>query len=496
VALALFLAITAIWTPAFLEIRLSPYKSLSYALLLPDAELVSQEWNGFSRVDVVRSESIRSLPGRGFRCPDLPPPQIGLTVDGDDLNPISQISPGFTEATFTDCLLLGLPYRLRPNARALILEPGGGFDVLVALAEGAQSITAVEPNPLIIEAVQAQGAWAGDLYDDPRVDVVSEEGRSFAQRAHSQYDIVTLSLTAPHRAVTSGAYSLAEDYRYTVEAFADYMARLEDGGLLVVTRWLQVPPSESIRAFALTVEAIEQAGDDPRTSIVALRSYQQMLILARKGPFTEEEMDAVRTFAAPRAFDLVYLPYIRPDEANQHNIMQEPVYYRACVELLESDDRSAWYRDYPFDVRPPTDNHPFFGHYFTWGQAPEVLAMAGHTWQPFGGAGYFVLLALLGLSVLAAGALIVLPLTVRRRKLTGQRKSLGATLTYFALLGLGYLCVEIPLLQRFILFLGNPAYAMATVLFALLMFSGLGSLLSRRVPLRRVLILLPLAAGG
>jgi hypothetical protein len=495
IALVFLLVLAALQPPSFLRIRLSPYKSLSYALLLPDAELVFQEWNGFSRVDVVASQSIRSLPGRGFRCAALPPPQMGLTVDGDDLSPISQIAPGFSEAGYTDCLLLALPYRLRPNAQALILQPRGGFDVLVALAEGAEEITAVEPNPLIVQAVRSQGAWAGDLYDDKRVSVFTEEGRSYARRTRERYDIVVLSLTSPQRPITSGAYSLAEDYRYTVEAYADYVARLDDDGLLVVVRWLQVPPSESLRAFGLAVEAVEQAGGDPHTSIVALRSYQQMLILARKGPFTEDELATIRAFATPRAFDLVYLPGIRPDEVNQHNVMQAPVYHQACVELLKADDRNVWYHDYEFDVAPPTDDHPFFGHFFKWAQAPDVLAMAGHTWQPFGGAGYFVLLALLGLGVVAAGVLIVLPLgAYRRERLHG--KSLGATLVYFALLGLGYLCVEIPLLQRFILFLGHPAYAMAAVLFALLLFSGLGSLLSRRVPLRLVLLSLPLTVAG
>ena len=494
--LILILILAALRLPTSLEIKLSPYKSLSYALLYPDAELIFRRWNGFSRVDVVRSASIRSLPGHGFLCLGQPPPQLGLTVDGDDLSPISHVEPGFTSVAFTDCLLTTLPYRLRPQAHTLVLEPRGGFDVLVALAEGARAVTAVEAHPLIVEAVRAQGAWAGDLYDDPRVTVVEEEGRAYTRRARGQYDVVVLALTSPQRIVASGAYSLAEDYRYTVQAFTDYLARLDEGGLLVVARWLQVPPSESIRAFALAVEAVERSGGNPRTSIVALRSYQQMLLLVRRGAFTEEELAAVRAFAATRAFDLVYLPGIRPDEVNRYNVLPEPDYYRACVGLLEAVDRGAWYRAYPFDVEPPDDDRPFFGHFFKWRQAPDVLAMAGHTWQPFGGAGYFVLLALLALSLIAAGVLILLPLAVRGRAGVGRGGQLGAVLGYFALLGLAYLCVEIPLLQRFILFLRHPAYAMATVLFALLLFSGLGSLLSGRVPLWGVLILLPVLVGG
>ncbi len=486
----------AFQTPSFFEIRLSPYKSLSYALRYPDAMLTFQRWNGFSRVDVVQSSSIRSLPGRGFRCAQSPPAQKGLTVDGDDLNPITHVAPGFERLPFTDCLLSALPYRLRAGGRALVLGSRGGFDLLVALSEGAEAVIAVEANPLIVEAVREQGAWAGELYDEPRVTVAIEGGRSYARRSRALYDVVALSLTTPQRPVTSGAYSLGEDYRYTVQAFVDYMSRLDEGGILVVSRWLQTPPSESIRAFALAVEAVERTGGDPHRSLVALRSYQQMLILARKGPFTEDELTVVRDFASERFFDLVYLPDICPDEVNLHNVMPDAAYHRACIDLLEAEDRRLWYQAYPFDVQPPTDNRPFFGHFFKWGQTGEVLAMAGHTWQPFGGAGYFVLLALLALAVVAAVVLIVSPLALRRRRLRHRAGPVWATLGYFALLGVGFLFVEIPLLQKFILFLGHPAYAMATVLFAVLLFSGVGSLLSHRAPLRWVLISLPVLIGG
>jgi spermidine synthase len=478
--------------PAFLQVRMSPYKSLSYLLLYPDAEVLFRRANGFSRVDVVRSDSIRSLPGSGFRCAADLPTQLGLTVDGEDMSPISQVEVGLAPLPFTDCLLTALPYRLRPEASALVLDPRGGFDLLVALSEGAQTVTAVEPNPLIVRAVREQGAWAGALLEDPRVDVVEEMGRAYVRRTGRRYDVVQLALTSSQRPVMSGAYSLAEDYRYTIEAFTDYMSVLEDAGLLVITRWLQVPPSESVRAFALAVEAIERNGGSPRLSLVALRSYQQMLILARQGSFTARELAAIRRFAATRAFDLVYLPDLRPEEVNRHNVLDEPVYSQACLALVSAEDREAWYRTRPFNVKPPEDDWPFFGHYFKWRQAPDVLAMAGHIWQPFGGMGYFVLLALLLLAILAAGVLIVAPLALRRRSVQQQGQPVAVVLAYFALLGLGYMAIEVPLLQRFILFLAHPAYAIAVVLFALLLFSGIGSVLSHRVRLDVVLAILPL----
>jgi spermidine synthase len=526
------LFLTAFHLPPVLEIRLSPYKGLSYALLYPDSRLLFRAWNGISRVDVVESSLIRSLPGQGIACRGQPPPQRALFLDGDDLSPITHVTDPAELAPLTDCLLTALPYRLRPGARALVLDPRGGWDLWVALAEGARSVTAVEPNPLVVAAVRAQGAWAGNLYDRPDVALFVEDGRAFLARAGPEYDVILIALPAPYHPVTSGAYSLAENYRYTVESFVAAMRRLTDGGLFGVVRWTQSPPSEEVRAFALAVEAVERTGGDPARSLVALRSYNQMLILARRGPFTAPELAAIRQFAAARSLDLVYAPDIRPEEANRYNVMPTPEHYLAFVGLMEAEDRTRWLAAYPFDVAPPTDDRPFFGHFFRWRQVPEVLAMAGHVWQPFGGAGYLVPLALLGIAVVAAAGLILLPLAgqwngiypvqdgmnpglrgrinpalqdragewngiypvqdgmnpgLRGRINLQGRINPALRLAPFGFLGLGFMLVEIPLLQRFILFLGHPAYAMAGVLGALLLFSGLGSLLSARVPPRRAL---------
>jgi hypothetical protein len=187
-------------------------------------------------------------------------------------------------------------------------------------------------------------------------------------------------------------------------------------------------------------------------------------------------------------------------------VLDDDAFYRTFNELLVSTDRRQFYAAYPFDVTPPTDDRPFFGHYFKWEQAGQVWAQLGKTWQPFGGAGYFVLVVLLAFAAVSAGVLIVLPLAIGRVWRVEGRvqhdghstlRSLPSTLyvlIYFALLGFGFLFVEIPLIQRLILLVGKPVYAMAAVLFGLLLFSGLGSMLSRRAPWRAVLGALALLA--
>lgn len=458
----------------FLELRISPYKSLSYALQFPGSQVIHRQWNAFSRIDIVRSGAIHSLPGLSYRYLQPLPSVDGLLVDGDDLSPIVQPA---TEAAFASFLPNALAFHLKPQSSALILEPRGGLDVLTALALGSEQVTVTQLNPLIVDAVP--------IYQDPRLRVYVESDRSYLRRVESKYDVIVLSLVSSFHPVRSGAYTLAEDNRYTVESFQDALSHLSDDGLFVATRWLQDPPSEDLRLFALAVTALERKGADPRDQLVAFRGFNTATVLLKNTSFTTEELASIRAFLGERAFDLTYAPDVRAEETNRYNILPESTYYQRYVELLHSNPREAFYEAYEYDVRPPTDNHPFFGHYFKWAQAPQVIAEFGKAWQPFGGAGYFVIVALLLLAILLAAALILLPVAIwKRANRTSASPFSLPHLTYFGLLGFAFLFVEIPLLQRFILYLGHPAFAFTTVLFSLLFFSGLGSRLSDRIPLR------------
>lgn len=491
--------------PAILAQQLSPYKTLSTLSQTLDARHVLTRWDAAARVDVVESGAIHIMPGLSLLSPVGPPPQIGLMLDGDNLMPISGLDPASEEAVhLANYTPGGLVYQLRPDAESLILNAGTGQDVLLALGAGASAITAVEEKSLILDIMQQDyRAFTYDLYHHPRVTAVNESGRVFARVAPAgRFDVVSIALTDPHRPVTSGAYSLTEDYTYTVEAFGDYLRLLNEDGVLMTTRWLQTPPSESARAFGALAAALERSGQPPAERLIAFRTMRTMTILAGARPFTPAEIETVRAFLRERGFDAVYFPGIQPEELNRYNVLAEPVYHNLLTAVL--NEPAQTYADYRFDIRPPTDNRPFFFHYFRWRQTPEVLAALGMTWQPFGGSGYFVLVALLLLVGLAALLFIVGPLLVWRWLRPAVAGGVGAAgrpawlrlrvFVYFAGLGLGFLFVEIPLAQRFILLLGQPVTALAVVLFAVLLFSGLGSLTAPRWRLRWGLGLLVAAA--
>ncbi len=508
--------------PALFDVQLTPYKSLFQAQLYPGSEVAFSRWNAFSRVDVLQSDGIRSAPGLSFTYPGQLPPQLGLLIDGDNLSPITHPSG----SDFTRYLPLAVAFQLRPAANVLILEPGGGLGVLTALENGAQSVTVVQSNHTAIEAVARHLEDFGqNLYADARVTVVINEPRSFLRRTEQQFDLIITPLTDSFRPVTAGAYTLGEDYHYTVEAFAAVLDHLSPEGLLVAERWLQLPPSESLRLWGTVAEAVRQANDGRPAAndrLAALRSLQTSLVIAGRSSLSAEDLSTLRQFATKQQFDLIWLPDIRPDEANRYSVVPEAVYHQTFTELLTAADSTAFFADYPYAVAPPTDDHPFFFHFFKWQQTPEILQSLGKTWQPFGGSGYLVLVILLGLVVVLSAVLILLPLLTFSGRGAGEqggggeisplfprssapllggesikseRKLLVRYLLYFGLLGLGFLFIEIPLLQHFILYLGQPAYSFAVVISTLLVAGGIGSrYLSGRLSLRLVLPLIALAA--
>ncbi len=487
-----WLLVLAIWVPALLHMRLSPYKDLSGALRYPGAEIVATDWDQGTRVDLVTSEGIRSLPGLSLTYVGAPPRQNGVTFDGDDLSPVPRLDPA--EAKFAHHLLGSLAFRLRPDADALVLEPRGGLDVLVALAHEAQSVVAVEPHASAVRAVRADGP---SPYDDPRVAVVFTTPRSYVERTDQQFDVIDLALTSPYRPVASGAYSLAEDYRLTVEAFEQYFERLAPSGIFTATRWVQTPPSEETRLLATAVEALRRIGSEPYDAVVMLRSYSAAVLLVQPGGFSGADLDQIAVFASDERFDFVAAPGLDPGTTNRYNVVPDERYSRLASDLLSAPDTAPIYRSHDFEIAPPTDDRPFFGHYFKWSQASTVAASLGRTWQPFGGAGYFVLLALLAISTVAALLLVVAPLFVRPKAKAATPAHLRWwTLGYFGLLGIAFLFVEIPLIQQYILLIGRPATAFVVVVFAILVASGLGSVSSRRIAWRPGAIVLVATAAA
>ncbi len=464
-----------------LGMTISPYKGLAHARRVPGARTLFGRWDALARVDVIAGAATRTLPGLSYIYTGLIPPQLGLARDADALLPITLATPDAFEA---HAFLPEAPaFVLRPASRVLVLEPGAGLGVLQALAADAGQVTAVIGSSSERRAV-ATTAPQADPFADARVRTVVAPPRSFLAADRHTYDIVFLPLTDAYRPVTSGAYSLAETYGLTVEAFEASLARLAPRGILVVTRWLQTPPSESLRLLAAIAEALERRGPArPADAIIAYRGIQTITVIVCPTGWQPDELATARAFLEMRRYDLVWAPDVREEETNRFNRLLRPTDYEAARQLFTATDRRAYYAAYPFAITPATDDRPFFFHFFRWGQTAEVLASLGHTWQPFGGSGYLVLFALLGLVLLFSAGMIVLPLLIARPE--GNDPKIGIAswriLIYFGGLGLAFLFVEIPLIQRYILLFGHATYAFSVVVITLLLLASVGTRLIERI---------------
>ena len=467
--------------PSWTALHLSEYKGLSQALLVPGAQVLVEDSSPLGLLTVVSSPTVplRHAPGLSLNNATEPPAQLGVFTDGDGLTAITAFDGRREPLAYLDFTPAALPYHLLEKPDVLILGAGGGADILLALLHGAATIDAVELNPQLVRLVAERfSAFAGHLYERPGVRVHVAEARSFVAGGRNRYDVIQIPLLDSFAAAAAGTHSLSESYVYTIEAFEQYLDRLRPGGYLAITRWLKLPPRDSLRLFATAVSALERRGiGEPGRHLALVRSWNTATLLVKNGRLSDQDTARVRRFADERAFDLDFLPGMARAEANRFNILDQADFFDGAVALL-GPERDAFLRDYKFDIAPTTDNRPYFFDFFKWRALPELLER-----RALGGAalldwGYLVLAATLIQAAALALLLILAPLLWLGRE---RREPAAADLArwrvalYFLAIGLAFLFIEIASIQRFVLFLGHPVYAIPVVLCGFLFFAGLGS---------------------
>src|ERR1700722_5840418 len=359
---------------------------------------------------------------------------------------------------------------LRPHGKFAIIGPGGGVDVLRAVANGSPSVTGIEINPIIANTIM-RGRYADyalHLYQRPEVHIHVTDGRSYLRSTPQQVDVVQMTLVDTWASTAAGAFALSENNLYTVQAFREYFQHLKPEGMIAITRWEFRHPREALRVVSVAMEALHRLGvaDPARNFIVASQGALDedgipVVVLAKKTPFTPEEEAAVTAhFGRYNQLDPLYMP-----SQPGHN---------PFADLIASNDPSSFARSYAYNVAPVSDNTPFFFFTLKPGQIlGEQGLRAGIDWKV--NLGVLVLFLVLVISLLAVLGFLVLPLALKRNR----RRQSPIPLLYFVAVGVGYILVEIAFIQRFVLFLGHPTYALTVVIFVLMLSSGAGSLASR-----------------
>ena len=372
----------------------------------------------------------------------------------------------------------GFPYLLRPGAKTLVIGPGGGWDVSRALASGSKDITGVEINPIIANVIMRKKfpEYSNHLYFRPEVKMVVEDGRSFIRRSNEHYQVLQATLVDTWASTAAGALALSENNLYTTNAFVDYLSHLTNDGVMAFTRWGFDPPRESLRIVSLAYEALKQLGQqDPARNVVVIRENVQQLkewgaqdtIIISREPLSETDIGRLQQGAAKANLKIVYLP--------------GTAYESPFRDLLLSSDVNRFYRSYPFDVRPVSDNRPFF---FYTVQARDLWNYAMHASHDT--ADYKinralpVLFGLVAISIVATALILSLPPMLLGHRLPREEGSIRALL-FFLFIGAGYILIQVALIQKFVLFLGHPTYALTVIIFSMLLSSGIGSFASKRL---------------
>ena len=427
-------------------------------------------WNMVARVDVTRPAYTRIPFGGGVlsaRYASREWSARGVYQDGAAPTQVFSSDGDVGKMDFLEGYLQGAPYQLTEKPRVLVIGVGGGLDVLIALSHGAAHVTGVDINPVTVDAIQrVYGEYTGGLFrGSERVAVKVAEGRHFVSATREVYDVIQMSGVDTFAALSAGAYTMSENHLYTKEAIRDFLARLGPLGVLSFSRWEFDPPRETLRLAATVVEALEAMGvSEPYRNVLVVQGPMWAELVARKTAFAPQDVAGVAAWAERNGFTLFFDP-LRPGGTAYDAVLR-----------AATAERRAVYGAYPFDITPATDDRPFFFDYYRWASLfDSSLGRGGYgiTQLPVG---LRVIIVTLCVTAGLGAAAILLPL---RRRAIGGANVQGA-LGYFACLGFGFMFVEIALLQRFVFYLGGPAYSLTTVLFALLLFAGLGSLASGR----------------
>ena len=465
-------------------LRLSEYKDLTQALRIPGAKIVAQRSSPLGSITVVDNPSVplRHAPGMSLGSAAEPPPQLGFFVDGDGPSALNRYDGRTEPLAYLDQLTSALPYHLLDRPRVLVLGAGTGSDVLQGLFHHAASVIAVELNPQIIELVESEFAgFSGRPYSQRNVRLHTEEARHFVQRSPPRYDLIQIALLDAFGGSAAGLYALSETYLYTIEAFQAYLRALAPGGLLAVTRWVDLPPRDALKTFATAAAALQAQGvKEPGRRLALIRGWKTATLLVKNGEFADEDIVALREFCRARSFDVAYYPGMAAHEANRYNRLDQAYFFDGAQALLgpARDDFTARYK---FDIAPATDDRPFFFHFFRWNTLPEFWQLKNQGGLPLIEWGYPLLVATLAQALVASLLLILLPVVkLGRASTSAAAATRWRVAVYFGCLGFAFMFVEIAFIQKFVLFLSHPVYAASVVLCAFLVFAGMGSRFSQK----------------
>ena len=433
-----------------------------------------EKWNSFSRITVDGNPGIAtSVISEGISSTypeNQPNRQLRLTIDGGAETTITHFDGTFNDLEYLKYDVKNIVHRIHSNGKVLVIGAGGGRDILSAILMGQEKVRAVEINKDILDTVNTRfGDFSGHLDRNPKVTYVNDEARSYIARTDERFDVIEASFIDTWASTAAGALSLTENSLYTVDAWKLFLNRLAPNGVLSVSRWYAPGvPAEAYRLTSLATAALHSVGvADTRSHILLIRNMRHNIegfgligaatILVSKQPFSAADIDRFESVAKEMRFDIVLNPRSALD----------PVFGA----IADGEDPAKLVTSLQTNVSPPSDDSPFFFdmkpfRYLFRKTKVDDSGMFGLQ------SGEFVIVLLFGVTGLTV-YFILMPLakTVKKETLRGSAQYW----LFFSAIGVGFMLIEVSQMQRLIVFLGHPTYALSVVLFTLLLSGGIGS---------------------
>jgi len=455
---------TDIWRPVNLGSR---------AIQRPDngewVQPMAFKWNPMSRV-LAYNISNRPVfrPGHSPDSTYFPPDQILFQLDRSAMTWAVPFDGDWSKVDWIYTDVSVLPLFLKPGGKLLDIGSGGGQNALAALGLGATDITCVEINPTVVDWTRTKfDAITGHIYTRPEVRVIVGDGRTVTARSTETYDVIAFVSSTTFTATTSGAFMMAENNLFTREAFQDYWDHLSPDGMLMTSQVMTSDyPGLMLRMTGLARATLEANGiTDPARHLIVITKqndgYGAMVV--KKSPLTDAELEMLDAKSAQMGWRVLHSP----------RVSNHPQFH----ELITTPDFSAWLAKQPLNLYPPTDDKPFFFNLVPFSRLNQTRV--GNYDIKYGKVPAQILLNLFFIVLVLTVLFIIVPLLLARRARFEHKPGTLATLGFFVMIGLGFIMIEVPLMQRFVLYLGHPIYAITTILFSILLFSGIGSYLTR-----------------
>ena len=495
------------------NIRISDYKDISYVRRYADSTLVHHSYGPAGEFHVYASRYFHFAPGLSdnavLRIDDLPTQLYwGLFIDGS--GPVGIMgSLKEEEKVYMDYLPMTAPYTMLSNPDVLLVNMSGGINAQVAMYNGARSIDIVEPSTEMIRLLKNDptvSRFTGNLLNTEGINVIRGEGRSHSANNENSYDLIEISLVDSVGLTDSGGYTVHEDFKYTVEAFKEYFKGLKDGGILSLTVWDRLNPPRNVpRLLNTIIRAMKESGfEEPEKSLYSfglLRSTSTILV--KKGSFTTRDLNDLNSFIKNCSFEIFYAPQADLQLRDLDLLMLSYRYqfedsgadtietftnadmYRTVIPRFFAGEAEKIEESYIFDIRPILDSRPYYTGFLKMDELPMYIDQLRDISEEWG---YLLLFAMLIQACIFGFIVILIPVIGRRKTLFKKRRGTIGVILYYAGLGLGYMLIEIYLIQRLAVFLSNPTYSTSIVITIMLISSALGNITSGLLKRYRVFV--------